>query len=158
MIFGRDVKMCENLNRMLHPDSEGDVVEIVRAARELLRIEGSGTLCVLGRAGASGNELLCTTRIAGIVDYRPEELIITAKGGTLLVDIQLALAEKHQRLGFDPPDFGPVFGGPEHAQTIGGVLSADCNGPARLRYGAARAHLLGIRAVNGLGEAFKAGG
>jgi glycolate oxidase FAD binding subunit len=61
-------------------------------------------------------------------------------------------------LGFDPPDWGPLFGARANAGTIGGAIAADANGPARVRYGSVRDHLLGFRAVNGLGEAYKAGG
>jgi glycolate oxidase FAD binding subunit len=144
---------------MLHPTSEADVVEAVRAAREArtpLRIEGAGTKREFSRP-VSG-DLLSTAKLEGIVDYRPEELILTVKPGTRVVDIAAALGDRNQRLGFDPPDWGPLFGGPEGAGTIAGALSADLNGPARVRYGAARDHLLGIAAVNGFGEAFKAGG
>jgi len=68
------------------------------------------------------------------------------------------LDSKSQRLGFEPADWGPLLGTPIGEATIGGVLSADVNGAAAIRYGRARDSLLGMRAVNGLGEAYKAGG
>ncbi|HWA31659.1 MAG TPA: hypothetical protein VG867_11190, partial [Rhizomicrobium sp.] len=77
---------------------------------------------------------------------------------TKVAEIAALLEEKHQRLGFDPADWGPLLGAEADAATIGGVLSADTNGAASVRYGRARDSLLGFRAVNGLGEAYKAGG
>jgi len=140
--------------------TESDVIDAVRAAREAktpLAIVGNGTKQSFGRP-TNTSTTLDVSRLNGIVDYRPEELIITAKPGTPVADIAAALAEKNQRLGFDPPDLGPLFGAAANKGTIGGAISADLNGPAALRYGRVRDHLLGIRAVNGLGDSFKAGG
>ena len=95
---------------------------------------------------------------SGIIAYEPEELVLTARAGTPLAEIVEAIAEKHQRLGFDPADWGPLFGARGGRGTIAGALSADSSGSARVRYGAARDHLLGFRAVNGFGEAYKGGG
>jgi len=66
------------------------------------------------------------------------------------------LAEKGQRLGFEPAEWAPLFDG--GSSTIGGAVSVDASGSARVRFGGPRDQLLGIRAVNGFGEAFKAGG
>ena len=140
--------------------TEAHVVDYVREARESKRpfeIVGAGSKRKLGRT-MDAAATLDVSGVAGIVDYQPEELILTAAPGTPVAEIEAALAEKGQRLGFDPPDWGPLLGAPAGLATIGGVLSTDACGPARLRYGAGRDHLLGIRAVNGLGEAFKAGG
>ncbi|HEY0300755.1 MAG TPA: FAD-binding protein [Rhizomicrobium sp.] len=112
----------------------------------------------LGRAVVTMGSVLDVSGLGGIVSYEPEELILTAAPGTKLAEIEAALAAKGQRLGFDPPDWGPLLGEPGGLATIGGALSTDANGPARVRCGAARDHLLGFRAVNGFGEAFKAGG
>jgi len=140
--------------------TEAHVVDYVREARESKRpfeIVGAGSKRKLGRP-MDELGVLDVSGVAGIIDYQPEVLILTAAPGTPVAEIEAALAEKGQRLGFDPPDWGPLLGAPARLATIGGALSADACGPARLRYGAARDHLLGIRAVNGLGEAFKAGG
>jgi glycolate oxidase FAD binding subunit len=96
--------------------------------------------------------------LSGIVNYEPDEMIITARAGTPVVEIEAALAEKNQRLGFEPADWGPLFGAPANSATIGGVLSAGCDGSATVHYGRCRDHLLGFRAVNGFGEAYKGGG
>src|SRR6185503_882994 len=88
----------------------------------------------------------------------PDEMIITARAGTPVMEIETALAEHNQRLGFEPADWGPLFGAPANSATIGGMLSANCDGSAAVRYGRCRDHLLGFRAVNGFGEAYKGGG
>ena len=94
--------------------------------------------------------------LAGIVQYQPEELILTVKPGTSLAEIKSVLAEKNQCLGFDPVEW--LLFGAQGKATIGGAISADANGSGRLRHGGARDSLLGFRGVNGFGEAFNAGG
>jgi glycolate oxidase FAD binding subunit len=140
--------------------SEADVVEAVRAAREAkrtLEIVGRGTKRGLGRP-IECDDVLDLSGLSGISKYEPDELVITALAGTPVAEIEAALAEKNQRLGFEPADWGPLFGSPANSATIGGALAADTSGSAAIRYGRARDHLLGFRAVNGLGEAYKAGG
>jgi len=123
-----------------------------------LEIMGAGTKQTFGRAVVTMGSVLDVSGLRGIVSYEPNELILTAAPGTPVGEIELALAEKGQRLGFDPPDWGPLLGAEPGLGTIGGAISADANGPARVRCGAVRDHLLGIRGVNGFGEAFKGGG
>ena len=138
--------------------SEEEVVDVVRDARARsapLEIVGNGTKRALGRP--CEGEVLDVSGLCGIVVYEPEELILTAKPGTTLRDVSTALAAKGQQLGFDPPAWARLFGSNGEA-TLGGAISVDAGGPQRLRYGGARDHLLGLRAVNGTGEAFKAGG
>ncbi|MET0290840.1 MAG: FAD-binding protein, partial [Steroidobacteraceae bacterium] len=93
----------------------------------------------------------------GIVRYEPEELVLTARAATPLGDVVKLLAERGQRLAFEPPDLGPLLG-TKTAATLGGVLGSNLSGSRRLTAGAARDHFLGLRAVNGLGEIFGAGG
>lgn len=146
---------------MIEASSENDVVEAVRnarAERSAFEIVGARSKRSLGRATAAHTSVLDVSGIKGIVAYEPEELIITVLPGTSIVEIEAALAKKGQRLGFDPPDWGPLLGAPVGLGTIGGAISADACGPARVRYGAVRDQLLGFRAINGFGEAFKAGG
>jgi glycolate oxidase FAD binding subunit len=141
--------------------SEADVVEAVRAARDWkspLNIVGARTKRNLGRAVASWGTVLDLSGLRGIVSYEPEELIVTVKPGTPVSELTEVLAAKNQRLGFDPADWGPLLGAKACAATIGGVIAADTCGSAAVRYGRVRDHLLGFRAVNGWGEAYKAGG
>jgi|KBSMisStaDraftv2_1062788.scaffolds.fasta_scaffold19016_2 glycolate oxidase FAD binding subunit len=140
--------------------NEADVVEVVRAAREsnrTLEIVGHGTKRGFGRPVTCA-DMLDLSDLRGIVTYEPDEMIITARAATPVAEIEAALAEKNQRLGFEPGDCGPLFGAPASSATIGGVLSASCDGSAAVRYGRCRDHLLGFRAVNGFGEAYKGGG
>jgi glycolate oxidase FAD binding subunit len=140
--------------------SELDVVDVVRAAREsklTLEIVGHGTKRGFGRP-VTCDDVLDLSALSGIVTYEPDEMIITARAGTPVAEIEVPLAEHNQRLGFEPADWGPLFGAPANSATIGGVISANCNGSAAVRYGRCRDHLLGFRAVNGFGEAYKGGG
>jgi glycolate oxidase FAD binding subunit len=140
--------------------SEADVVEVVRGARDSRRtfeIVGHGTKRGFGRP-VECNDVLDLSGLSGIVKYEPDEMIITARASTPVSEIEAALTEKNQRLGFEPADWGPLFGAPANYATIGGVLSASCDGSAAVRYGRCRDHLLGFRAVNGFGEAYKGGG
>jgi len=140
--------------------TEADIVEAVhnaRAKRTAFEIVSAGSKRGYGRPLSCEN-LLDVGSLRGIVAYQPEELIITVLSGTPVDELDMALAEKGQRLGFDPPDLGPLFGAKPAIGTIAGAVSTNASGPARVRYGAVRDQLLGFRAVNGLGEAFKAGG
>jgi glycolate oxidase FAD binding subunit len=139
--------------------SEADVVDQVRAAREhhrTLEIIGGGTRRSFGRP-TQCDDVLDLSGLSGIVDYEPEELIVTAKSGTPFDEIEDVLATKNQRLGFEPQDWRALLGS-QGTPTIAGAISANANGPAAVRFGRARDHLLGFRAVNGFGEAYKGGG
>jgi len=140
-------------------ETEAQVVDTVRAAREgrrTLEIVAGGTRRSVGLP-APCDEVLDVSRLRGIVDYQPEELILTVRPSTPLAEIENVLATRNQRLGFEPQDWSALLGSCG-AASIGGAVSANADGPAAVRFGRARDHLLGIRAVNGFGEAFKAGG
>ncbi|HKD24172.1 MAG TPA: FAD-binding protein [Rhizomicrobium sp.] len=145
---------------IVSPQNENELADCVRAAaadKRALEIVGHGTKRGLGRAVDAGM-VLDLTALSGIVRYEPDELVLTARAATPIAEIEDVLRPKNQRLGFAPADWGPLYGAPERSATIAGVLSADASGSARLRYGAARDHLLGFTAVNGTGEIYKAGG
>ena len=101
--------------------------------------------------------LLDVSRLAGIVDYEPAELVLTARPGTPLQEIEALLAGNGQMLAFEPPDWRGLLG-TEGEPTLGGIIACNLSGPRRLRAGAARDYFLGFSAVNGRGESFKAGG
>ncbi|MGC8534765.1 MAG: FAD-binding protein [Rhizomicrobium sp.] len=145
---------------VLRPSSEPELAEMVRAAaadRHTLEIMGAGTKRALGRP-VRADACLDLSALRGIISYDAEELVLCAASGTPLEEIAAELAAHRQCLGFDPADWGPLFGLPALGGTIGGALAADVSGSRRLLHGAAREHLLGIRAVNGWGKAYKAGG
>ncbi|HUO93254.1 MAG TPA: FAD-binding protein [Rhizomicrobium sp.] len=144
---------------ILIPQNENELADMVRAAasdERSFEIVGRGTKRGLGRT-VRADDVVDLSALSGIVRYEPNELVITARAGTRVAEIEAALAEKNQCLGFEPADWSAFYGTTGTA-TIGGVLSADASGSARLRFGAARDHLLGFAAVNGLGEIYKAGG
>lgn len=122
-----------------------------------LEIVGHGSKRAIGRP-LQVEHTLDLSKLAGVTLYEPAELVLSARSGTPLADIEKLLAENHQQLAFEPMDYGPLLGHAPGLGTIGGVLAANLSGPRRLKAGAARDHILGIHAVSGRGEAFKSGG
>jgi glycolate oxidase FAD binding subunit len=96
--------------------------------------------------------------LSGVVDYAPEELVVSLRAGTPLREVEALLAQRNQMLAFEPPDLGPLLGHAAGEGTLVGALMGNFAGPRRLAAGAARDHLLGFSGVNGRGEAFKSGG
>jgi glycolate oxidase FAD binding subunit len=137
-------------------DALCDLVNEARVSGERLAIRGGGSKAAIGHA--SDATIVDMRRFTGIVDYDPAELVLTARAGTPLAEIEAALAEQNQMLAFDPWDHGPLFGQAAGAATIGGIVAAGVAGPRRLSAGSARDHLLGFTAVSGKGERFLAGG
>lgn len=128
--------------------------EQVNAARndgKQLLIQGSGTKTTLGRTTNADLQLLSTAGHSGIVNYHPVELVMTARAGTPLADIDQALEENGQMLACDPMRFGG-------SATIGGSLATNQAGPARPWFGSLRDHVLGIKLINGRAEHLKFGG
>jgi glycolate oxidase FAD binding subunit len=121
-----------------------------------LELRGGGSKADVGAPREA--QVLDMTGFAGVLDYDPAELVLTAYAGTPLAEIEAAVAGKGQMLPFEPFDHGPVFGRPQGASTIGGVIAAGVSGSRRLSRGSARDHLLGFKAVSGRGEAFVGGG
>ena len=118
-------------------------------ARRTLRIRGGGTKDFYG--GETSGEVLATAGCRGIVSYEPTELVITARGGTLLAEIEATLREQRQMLPFEPPHFGPEA-------TLGGCIAAGLSGPRRPYAGAARDVVLGVRMLDGKGHDLRFGG
>jgi glycolate oxidase FAD binding subunit len=144
---------------LLKPADAAQLSQMVAAAAaeaQPLEIVGGGSKRALGRPVQAANTLDLSV-LAGIVDYEAAELVLTARAATPLAEIEAALAATGQLLAFEPPDWGRLLG-TSTGQTIGGVLSCNLAGPRRFKAGAARDHFLGFAAVNGRGEAFKAGG
>ena len=133
-----------------------DAVAAALEAGEPVEIVAGGSKRPLGRPLQTPH-LLDLSRLAGIRDYAPSELVLTAGAATPLADIEHALAERGQMLAFEPPDWRALLGS-DGEPTIGGALACNLSGPRRIKTGAARDHFLGFRGVSGRGEAFKAGG
>jgi len=126
-----------------------DAVRQAGADGRVLRLRGGGSKDFWGQSLTG--EVLDTQAYRGIVSYEPSELVVTARCGTPLAELEAALAEKGQCLAFEPPHFGP------HA-TVGGMVAAGLSGPARATAGAVRDYILGARFINGLGEHLTFGG
>jgi glycolate oxidase FAD binding subunit len=144
----------------LKPRDAKEVEDAVRWALDggrALEIIGAGSKRTIGRPNQT--ELtLDLSALSGVTLYEPEELILTAKAGTPIAEIEALVASKNQQLAFEPMDYGSILGGPVGQGTIGGVLAANLSGPRRIKAGAARDHFLGFQAVSGRGETFKSGG
>jgi glycolate oxidase FAD binding subunit len=127
------------------------------AEAKTLEIVGQGSKRLLGRP-AQTDATLDLSQLAGVTLYEPEELVLSAKAGTLLRDIEQLTASHGQELAFEPMDYGALLGGTSGQGTIGGTLATNLSGSRRLKAGAARDHFLGVTAVSGRGETFKSGG
>src|SRR5206468_9061955 len=80
--------------------------------------------------------------LSGVTLYEPEELVLSAKAGTPLAEIEQLVASRGQELAFEPMDYGPVLGRPMGRCTLGGALATNLSGPRRIKAGAARDHFL----------------
>ena len=121
------------------------------AARQApLRIRGGGSKDFHGGVPLQGEEL-DTRAYSGIVSYEPSELVVTARAGTPLAEVETLLAEHGQCLAFEPPHFGP-------GATVGGMVAAGLSGPARASVGAVRDFVLGVQLINGRAEHLTFGG
>ena len=144
---------------MLTPSTETEAAELIRdhASRKApLQIRGGGTRSGFGNA-VSAEAVLSSTAITGIVEYNPAEMVMTARAGTPVAEIEAALAENGQGMAFEPMDHRGAMG-TSGTPTIGGLFAVNSSGPRRFTAGAARDHLLGVRFVNGAGDVVKAGG
>ncbi len=148
------------MTTVIKPRNDEQVREAVAwalSSAEPLELIGAGTKRGFGRP-VQASQMLDLSALAGVTLYEPEELVLGARAGTKLAEVEAALAEKRQLLAFEPPDFGPLYGLEAGQSTLGGVLASNLSGPRRIKAGAARDHFLGFSAVSGRGEAFKAGG
>ncbi|APZ42005.1 glycolate oxidase subunit GlcE [Acidihalobacter ferrooxydans] len=130
-------------------DSLATQVAEAAQTRTALRIEGAGSKGFLGHAVTG--ETLAVAGHRGVIAYEPVELVLTARAGTPLAEIEALLAEHRQMLAFEPPHYGADA-------TLGGTLACNLSGPRRPYAGAARDFVLGTRIVNGRGEILRFGG
>lgn len=126
-----------------------DQVIAANSTGSSLAIRGQGSKCFYGNE--EQGEPLLTSGVTGIVDYDPSELVITARAGTTLSELQAALDEQHQMLAFEPLMIGG--GG-----TVGGMVATGLSGSRRPWSGGVRDYVLGLHVINGLGEYCRFGG
>jgi glycolate oxidase FAD binding subunit len=136
-------------------DIIGQYTNIIHAAAKSktpLLIRGGGSKDFYGNSmNRDGHHILGAAAYTGIIDYDPTELVITARAGTSLADLETELQKKNQMLGFEPPHFGPEA-------TLGGCVASGLSGPRRAYVGAARDFVLGIRMLDGNGGNLHFGG
>ncbi len=138
-------------------DELREAIAAALAAEEPVELVAGGTKRGLGRPLQTPH-VVDLTRLSGIRDYAPSELVLTAGAATPLTAIDRALAGAGQMLAFEPPDWRGLLGAVHGSQTLGGVIACNLSGPRRIKAGAARDHFLGFSAVSGRAEIFKAGG
>ncbi len=119
-----------------------------------LDITGGDSKFFLGNSGetyATSAQTIDVSMHRGIVEYDPRELVLTARGGTTLQELEAALSEANQMLAFEPPHFGA-------GATLGGTIACALSGPRRPYTGSARDFVLGCKLLNGRGEILRFGG
>jgi len=124
-------------------------VRVAAGAKGALRVRGGGTKDFYGQA--LEGEVLDTRGHSGIVAYEPSELVITARCGTGLAELEATMRARGQQLAFEPPHFGD-------SATVGGAVAAGLSGPGRAAAGALRDFVLGVKLMDGRGEALSFGG
>jgi glycolate dehydrogenase FAD-binding subunit len=133
-------------------DQYKTAIHIAAESKRALCIRGSGSKDFYGNPPATANnDVLDVTAYSGIIDYEPTELVVTARAGTRLADLQSALDQHGQMLAFEPPYFGKDA-------TLGGCVAAGLSGPRRATAGAVRDFVLGVRMLDGKGEDLRFGG
>jgi len=119
-------------------------------SNQTLSIKAGGSKAFMGRPIQADCQLDLSGH-SGIVGYHPVELVMTARAGTPLVELEAALAEHNQMLAFEPPRFAG-------RGTLGGTLATNLSGPSRPWWGSIRDHILGVNLINGFAERLRFGG
>ncbi|MBO6827061.1 MAG: FAD-binding protein [Sneathiella sp.] len=126
------------------------------ADQKTINLFGRNTKKAIGYA-VQADVNLTLQDLTGVTLYEPAELVMRARAGSSLVDIQKTLDDAGQMLAFSPPDYGPLLGEEAGQSTLGGVFACNLAGSDRIKAGAARDHLLGVEGFTGRGEPFHTG-
>ena len=127
------------------------LIEDARRQQRALQIQGHGSKAFYGQPIDPALTILSTQAYAGVVAYDPSELVVVARAGTALADLEAVLAERQQRLAFEPPRFGG-------RGTVGGMVATGLSGPGRLAAGPCKDYVLGLSVMNGDGALMRFGG
>ena len=133
-------------------DDSQRLIESVAAAvdsERALWICGRGSKTFLGPTAIG--DMLNVGDHCGIIDYHPDELVLTARSGTPLTDLRRTLAAHQQMMAFDPPAFAGEG-------SLGGAVATGLSGPGRPWYGAVRDAVLGVTVIDGRAQRLKFGG
>lgn len=148
------------MSEIWKPETEEQAADMIRSAFETatpLAIFGGNTRIGLGNP-VHADVQLSSSALSGIVSYNPAEMVMTARAGTPVAEIEAALGAHGQYMAFEPADHRGIFA-TSGTPTIGGVFAANVSGPRRFALaGAARDHLLGVGFVNGTGAVVRSGG
>ena len=145
---------------LIVPLDEAGIVEAVHSAmssKTPIAIRGGGTRAGLGRPTQAA-QTVSTEKLVGVTLLEPAELVVSARAGTPVAEVEAALAAQGQRLAFEPFDHRPLYGGAGAEPTIGGLVATNASGPRRVLAGAARDALIGVRLATGRGEIIRSGG
>lgn len=140
---------------VFRPTTEKELAERIASAEASFEVIGTGTKRALGHPVEAAARL-DMSGFSGIIAYEPEELILDVAAGTKLADIEKLIGHSGQQLAFEPPDYSALLGS-ANSGTVGGLVACNLAGPRRIKAGAARDHILGVRGVTGAGDIFKAG-
>jgi glycolate oxidase FAD binding subunit len=144
----------------MRPAFEKDAAQMLAeasAAGAGVEIVGGGSKRTIGRP-SNTTHMLTTRAMKGIALYEPTEMVMSARAGTPVGEVMTLLAKSNQMLAFEPCEMAGVLGTDASQATIGSIFAMNASGPRRVLAGAARDHLIGVRAVTGHGEIFKSGG
>jgi len=148
------------MSEIYKPENDNQLLEIIKstlADKSSIAIAGQNTKYGFGHTHDSAINIRMTS-FDGIVEYDPAELVMRAQAGTPLSTVENTLAEHNQYLAFEPPNLGNLYKANSSKGTIGGAFNGNLSGPRRFVAGAARDHILGIKAISGRGEMYKSGG
>jgi glycolate oxidase FAD binding subunit len=144
----------------MRPAFEKDAAQMLAEASRAgvgVEIFGSGSKRVVGRPMDTAHTL-STRSMKGITLHEPSEMVMSARAGTPVAEILGLVSKAGQMLAFEPSEYAGLLGTDAVSATIGSVFAMNASGPRRVSAGAARDHLIGVRAVSGSGELFKSGG
>ena len=142
--------MDTNIVSDMSDQLQSEVLQAIEKG-ERLTVSAGGSKNFYGRSPLNSEKKLNIANHQGIISYEPTELVIKARAGTPLKEIEQVLKENQQMLAFEPPAFG-------EGATLGGTIACNLSGPRRAYSGAVRDYVLGTKIMNGNAEILSFGG